>query len=424
MQSEPLTLPPQVARRFLLGRQGLWPGRRFEGPAGTVQAMRLVEHLQLDPLTMITRSQDLMLHSRVFGYTEEGWQQPAYRERGFFDWGGWLALRPMEELPFYRYKMLELARAGKAHQWAEANAALLDEMRATVREVGPVRNRDFAIEGRTRVSSYRGRKDSSVALYHLWRTGELMVHDRERFERVYDLAERIAPAGQLRAAGRDAALRFLVLKNTAFLGMADTVRPYFELPDPAHRDQGAAIRQELLEEGLLLNARIERKRKAYHILASDLPLIEALLAGRTPAEWTPLGPDTLEEVTFLAPLDPVSARGRALQFFDFHYTWEVYTPAEKRRWGYYTLPILWGDRLVARADMKFDRGSGALIVLGFWLEDPATGKDDDFGVALGRGLARLQRFLGARRLDAKSILPLVLRNAAVKAARESPAQPS
>src|SRR4051812_18918860 len=91
-----------TARRYILGRQGLWPGRRWQGMAGTERAMRAMEHLQLDPLTIVTRAHDLMLQARVIGYRPDDWAVLTYERRRFFDWGGWLAVRPIEELPHWR----------------------------------------------------------------------------------------------------------------------------------------------------------------------------------------------------------------------------------------------------------------------------------------------------------------------------------
>ena len=104
-------------------------------------------------------------------------------------------------------------------------------------------------------------------------------------------------------------------------------------------------------------------------------LLATLAADQVPAAWQPLVTTTLDEVTFLAPLDIVSARGRAKVWFDFEYIWEVYKPAHQRRWGYYTLPILYGDRLVARFDPKLDRTTNTLVINGMWLEDDALAED-------------------------------------------------
>ena len=100
-----LTINIDTARRFILGKQGLWPGRRWRGIEGTEQAMRAMEYLQLDPLHIIARSQDIQLHSRVLDYTPGMWEDLAYQQRKFFDWGGWLAVRPMDELPYWRVVM-------------------------------------------------------------------------------------------------------------------------------------------------------------------------------------------------------------------------------------------------------------------------------------------------------------------------------
>ena len=99
------TIDIQTARRYILGKQGLWPGRRWRGVAGAEQAMRAMEYLQLDPLQIIARSQDIALHSRVLDYTPGLWEDLAYGQRAFFDWGGWLAVRPMDELPYWRVAM-------------------------------------------------------------------------------------------------------------------------------------------------------------------------------------------------------------------------------------------------------------------------------------------------------------------------------
>ena len=125
--------------------------------------------------------------------------------------------------------------------------------------------------------------------------------------------------------------------------------------------------------------------------------------GSCPAAWTPLETTSDEEVVWLAPLDPVSARGRAKTVFGFDYTWEIYTPVHKRRWGPHTMPILWGDRLVARVDPRLDRATGALVINGLWLEDPALAKDEAFTAAMQRGTARFRAFHEAKRLDVSAV---------------------
>ena len=102
-------------------------------------------------------------------------------------------------------------------------------------------------------------------------------------------------------------------------------------------------------------------------------------------------------------------RGRAEELFDFHYRWEVYTPAEKRKYGYYVLPVLWRDTLVARFDAKLDRAARTLRILGLWVEDEALARDEAFAEAMARGLARFLGFLEAERADVKGVRQPALR---------------
>jgi uncharacterized protein YcaQ len=402
-------LPITVARRFILGKQGLWPGRRWTGPVGTERAMRAVEHLQLDPLVVIARSQDLMLHSRVIEYQPDLWAELAYQQRKFFDWGGWLAVRPMDELPHWRVLMRRERDAPVWLEFACDHANVIDEMRMVLREGRLVSNRDFAMGTRTRVNSYRGRKDSAIALHYLWRMGEAMTHHRERFERVYAHTEHVAPAHLIYESSDTEADHFFMKKLLAFNGLS----PLKILSGWLKRRMSTAElknrRNAMLEREEIVTVHVEGWKEPHYALAADAPLLDTLMAGGVPKAWIPQDTSTDDEVTFLAPLDPVSARGRAKLLFDFDYVWEVYKPAHQRKWGYYTLPILWGDRLVARIDLRLDRQTCTLVVCGFWPEETTTGQNARFAAALLKGIERLMQFLGVERLDAQKLEPARLR---------------
>ncbi len=408
-----LTIDLETARHFILGKQGLWPGRRWRGLPGTVQAMRAMEYLQLDPLQSVARSQDLALHSRVLGYAPEQWETVTYRQRRFFDWGGWLAVRPMEELPYWRAVMRRERDGGygdpRLRRLARDHADAIAEMRAALRERGVLSNRDFAMATRTRTQSYRGRKDSALALYYLWYTGEAMTHHRDRFERIYALAEAVAPAHLLGESSEAELDRFLVKKEIAFGGLTRISRTSdsFRRGEP---DRAAKkVLEELLADGELIEVRVDGWKAGQYALGADAKLLKDLCAGRVPKAWKPLDTTTMEEAVFLAPLDHVIARGRAKDLFDFDFVWEVYKPAPQRKFGYYALPVLWGDRLVARFDSKLDRATQTLVILGLWLEAPSLGRDEAFAEALASGFARLGAFLGAPWISAKAIRQPLLR---------------
>jgi len=408
-----LTITIDTARRFILGKQGVWPGRRWRGIAGAEQAMRAMEYLQLDPLQIVARSHDITLYSRVLDYTPGMWEDLAYQQRKFFDWGGWLAARPMDELPHWRVVMRrQRENASRMVSIARDHADAIVEMRAILRERGAVSNRDFAMASRTRTQSYRGRKDSALALYYLWITGEVMTHHRERFERVYALTETVAPAHLIRESDEPEADRFLIKKDISFSGLSRLNR----VQDSYHRgvpfEQAKQICEAMLADGDIIEVQVEGWKAMHYALGSDASLLRDVSAGRVPKAWTPLETSTTEEVVFLAPLDQVSARGRAKILFGFDYIWEVYKPEHQRKFGYYTLPMLWGDRLIARFDSKLDRTTNTFVILGLWLEDAALGNDEAFAEALARGFTRFVTFLGASTLDATAIREPLLRQRA------------
>ena len=405
-----MDISADVARRFILGKQGLWPGRRWRGLQGTEQAMRAMEYLQLDPLQIIARSHDIKLHSRVLDYTPGLWEEVTYQQRKFFDWGGWLAVRPIEELPHWRVVMRRERDGGaRLRAMAHEHSAAILEMRSLLQEREVVSNRDFAMETRTRTQNYRGRKDSALALYYLWRTGEVMTHHRSRFERVYALTERVAPAHLICESSEAEADRFLVKKEISFDGLSRVKRT----SDSYQRGEpGRAAKQtlgSLLGAGEIIEVRVEGWKALHYALGRDAGTLGELSAGRIPEEWIPLETTTTEEVVFLAPLDHVSARGRAKVVFGFDYIWEVYKPEAQRKFGYYALPLLWGDRLVGRFDSKLDRKTNTFIILGLWLAEEALGQDEAFGEALARGFARFVTFLDANELDAAAIGTPLLR---------------
>lgn len=405
-----LTIDQQTARRFILGKQGLWPGRRWKGAAGAEKAMRAMEYLQLDPLQIIARSQDIKLHSRVIDYTPGLWEKPTYTQRKFFDWGGWLAVRPMDELPYWRVVM---RREKQGHTGVDKigreHAKAVAEMRAVLRERGTVSNRDFQMASRTRTSSYRGRKDSAVALYYLWRTGEVMTHHRENFERVYALTEAIAPPDLIREASDAETDRFLVRKEISHNGLTWLKRTAEAYYRGVPFNKIGQLREKLLTDLEIIEVEVEGWKQPQCALASDARLLKELAAGRVPKAWKPLGATTEDETSFLAPLEPVSARGRAKVLFGFDYVWEVYKPEDKRKYGYYVLPILWGDRLVGRFDSKLDRTTNTYVILGLWLEDKTLAKSEAFAEALAVGFENFVRFLGADKLNVKAVKEPLLR---------------
>jgi uncharacterized protein len=407
-----ITISEQTARRFVLGKQGLWPGRRWKGKKGTAQAIRECDAVQLDPLNIFARSQDIVLHSRVLDYKPEYLYQVAYKDRQFFDYGGWLAMYPISDLPYFRVHMQKRAQNEYVKYFVPEHQQVLEHVRAELRSRGPMGNRNFDGK-RLALQSYRGRKETSIALFDLWLAGELMIHHREGFERLYDFRENIAPKEFDYVATEEEAQEFFARKAVSFHGMLREagmrISLEYDMRRKYGRDEALRLLEGWIEAGMFARVQVPGMRETFLVLGEDVPVLESLEKGKVPKRWKPKETSTLEEVTFLSPLDIVSARGRAKKLFDFEYIWEVYTPAQKRRWGYYVLPILYGDDLVARLDPKLDRKTMTLEIKGFWHEDDAPVKEIEFANALAKGLTRFAKFVDAKNIDVSVIKPVALR---------------
>lgn len=416
-----ITISAQTARRYVLGKQGLWPGRRWKGKKGTAQAIRECEALQLDPLNVFARSQDIVLHSRVLDYKPEYLYQVAYQDRQFFDYGGWLAMYPMPELPYFRVHMERRLHSKRVEGFVLSNPELFQQVRADLRTRGPLGNRN--LDGNRVGWNYRGRKDTSLALFDMWLSGELMIHHREGFERVYDFRENIAPKEFDYVATEKQAEEFFARKAVSFHGLLREagmkISLEYDMQCKYVREEASRLLEAWIEAGMFERVQIPGRREIFLVLGEDVPVLESLENGKVPKGWKPKETTTLEEVTFLSPLDIVSARGRAKKLFDFEYKWEVYTPVHLRRWGYYVLPILYGDDLVARLEPKLDRSTMTLEIKGFWHEEDAPVKDADFANALASGLIRFAHYLGAKKVTTKSIVPRGLRQHVETLLRES-----
>jgi uncharacterized protein YcaQ len=249
-----------------------------------------------------------------------------------------------------------------------------------------------------------------------------MIHNREGFDRIYDLTERVVPAEFNTSAPEQEAEDFFARKAISFVGLMREKRWRVSFADyiwrtvtPEEADERLTA---LYEQNVIAPIKIEGSKEKWIVLSEDLPDLEALEAGKVPSAWDASGPTTQDEVTIFAPLEIVNARGRAKQVFDFEYVWEVYKPLEKRRWGYYVLPILYGDDLVARLDPKLDRKSMTLHIHGFWLEENAPVNEPAFADALGKGLARFASFVEAGRVEVEAIAPRKLREHVRKYVRQ------
>lgn len=421
-----IAISGDVARRFLLGRQGLWPGRRWRGKAGTLTAVPQLGAVQMDPLTIVARSHDLVLWSRVVGYRPEWLQHHLYADRSLFDYGGVLRVQAIEELPHWRLHMERRREDAKYYvPLLRDHPDLFDAVRSVVERDGPLPARAIAklVEAsaspgsttpKTRTGSYRSQSVVNKVAYQLWMTGELMTHHREGFERHFDLPERIAPADLLIASDEATAGSFFARKVVARAGLIAPGSWRSTMAQALHRkiDRAEATTwiDRLIAGGEAITVQVEGHRGHYLALGDATAQLHDLVDGTVPAAWKGKRASADAEVRLLSPLDPIVGRDRAKAFFDFEHIWEIYKPAEKRRWGPFTMPLLYGDALVGRVDPRMDRDTGTLHLNGIWVETPDLVSDDTFLSALSASIRELATFLGADRTELHHCDPGTLRS--------------
>ncbi|HEV2216284.1 MAG TPA: crosslink repair DNA glycosylase YcaQ family protein [Candidatus Dormibacteraeota bacterium] len=364
----PRTISAEAARRYLVLRHFLAPPRSL--PAEPASVMRVFERLgsvQFDPLDIAGRNHDLVLLARVAGYRRQWTDDLLYRERRLYEtYNKGLSLVPTSELPWYRVSWdLYSERFGKAT--FQEHEALVNELLERIRSNGPLTSGDMP--ARAAIDWFwRPTNQVRAMLEALALAGILGIARRDGNRRVYDLVERLFAAELLaeRHPTEEQRTHKLLSRYRAhgLLGPAGSGEVWLGTgPRAADR---VAQRQKLVAEGRIVAVQIEGRREVRHIPAEDEHFLDQaereIGAGEPPGRVPP-------QVAFLAPLDPLAWDRRLLRdLFGFEYLWEVYVPEAKRRWGYYVLPILYGDRFVGRIEPRVDRKAGVLRVLGLWWE--------------------------------------------------------
>lgn len=403
-----MTISGDVARRFLLGRQGVWPGRRWRGKAGARKALEALGSVQMDPVTIVARSHDLTLWNRIEGYQPEHLQRILYRDRAAFDYGGVLSVLPMSELPHWRLHMERRLSDNRYQELIADTGDLVEEVRSVVERHGPISAKEVTrlLEGsgreaRSTISgsargSYRSKSAAGRLVYQLWLTGELMTHRRDGFERIVDLAERVVPAAMLRKPEVSDTQQFFASKALRRAGLS-TPRSWrnamsYYLNRTVNASEGAELLTQLVVDKRTLVVEVEEHTTPYFLPAEEAAALRRLVRGALPRGWSSHGPSTLAEVRLLSPLDPIVSRDQAKAFFGFEQVWEIYKPEPKRKYGPYTMPLLYGDELVGRVDPRLDRATRTMHINGIWIEKAGLESDRPFMNALSAGLRSFAAF--------------------------------
>ncbi len=358
---ETMRLTKKQACRFLLRKHGLLGGYQFAGKQGVLDFVRQVGCIQFDPVDVCGKNSELVLQSRVKYFTKQMLYELLYEDRKLIDYFDKnLAIFPIEDWPYFeRYRE-------QHRQWERSHSEII-AVRDTVKQIialrGPVCSADLDLPDK--VSWYwSDTKLSRATLEHLYFTGELGIHHKSGTIKYYDLIENCIPQKILRSPDpyRDdhAHRKWRVLRRIGAVGLlwnrASDAWLNIEGLNSAER---TAIFSELLNEGKIVELAAEGIRDALYILSEDLGLVQQCLGDE---KWK-------KRCEFIAPLDNFMWDRKLIEaLFGFDYKWEIYTPANKRKFGHYVLPILYGEDFIGRIEAAVDRKAGTLVVKNIWYE--------------------------------------------------------
>jgi len=364
-----------AVRRTAIAAQGYAARSRRATGVEVESTIRALSCVQLDSITAVERSHRITLGSRVGDYPRTTVSRLLGKGRIFEYWAHEACLIPVEDWPLFRPTMRQ------HHPWRGdvlgQNPQLAEEIRAAIRERGPLASRHFEGDGGGGMWNW---KPAKVVLEALWHSGEVVIAGRVNgFQRLYDLAERVLPRAVLDAPEPDEPARLRELTQRAVRARGalteSGVVEHWRLRGGAARIRPHA--DALVDEGVLERVQVED---------GGAPVL-------VPAGTDP-NPPRPAAAALLSPFDNLLwDRPFARRIFGFDHVIEVYKPAHERRFGYYVLPFLWRDRIVGRADLKTERRAGTLVVKAFHLEGGVR-RSAAFEDAFERALDRLRRTIG------------------------------
>ena len=366
-----LRITIEEARCFILGKQGLLGSHRFVGKEGALQYIQQAGCIQYDPVDVCGKNAELTLQSRVKGFTRSMLADLLYVDRLLVDYSDKeLSIWSREDWPYFSgYRAMSKVHGAGFEGIPELEARAI----AFIREHGPVSSDTLPIEGKIYWHSsmhWSGhwQNQSNAArsvLEQLYTDGVLLIHHKSGSRKYYDLAERYFSPELLNAENPCpddmALLQWRIKRRVGAVGMLWNRRSDAWLGINMSTEQRNVAINALEADGIIVKAEVESIRSPLFFLTEDIPLMEAVRQGVL---------DTKPRLEFLAPLDPMLWDRKLVEaLWDYHYKWEIYTPVNQRKYGYYVLPILYGDKFVGRIEAAADRKAATLVVRNIWYED-------------------------------------------------------
>lgn len=368
------------AQQLVLQAQGLDGVSR-----PSLEIIKRLSYVQIDSIAVTARAHHHVIFSRNLDYQQTDLEPLMQQGEVFEYWSHAAAILPMQD---YRFSLFTKGKILKEEKfWFEKDKKLMRQVIRRLKKEGPLQSKDF-VHKATNAGTWYEWKPAKVALHQLFMEGRIMICSRQGFQKVYDLTERVLPEG------------------------TDTRKPtekgfYTYLTDRAISAQGLATAPEIgyLRKGSKepIARILKEKLRKKELVKVTVEGLEAVYYARPESLDEPATEANQNELYILNPFDNlVIQRNRLWDLFHFDYLIECYVPGPKRKWGYYTLPVLYQGQFVARLDARADRENDRLIVKQVWLEEGFK-PDADFIEAFVTHLRSFARFCGCSHLDGSSV---------------------
>ena len=372
------------ARKLALIGQHLGGTQTIRGIKGTQEVIENIGYVQIDTISIVERAHHHTLWNRVFNY-EKKHLDTLVEERILFEyWSHAAAFLPMRDFRFSLPRMHAI-REGQRH-WYDKNKKLMQEVLRRFETDGPLRAANFADHSGTQ--GMWERSPIKQAIEHLFMEGHLLVTRRVNFQKIFDLAERVVPSGiDTRVPSVSENCRFLIESYLTSNGIGRAT-DFTYLRKGINADMRTVI-EEMIESGDLMELRIHKSSHTWYARPDQVEASFQRLRQK--------------RVKVLSPFDNlVIQRSRLEQLFDYNYQLECYIPANKRKHGYFCMPILWKDRLVGRMDAKADRKTDTFVLYSISFE-PRHKHDDLFLRLLISEITSFAHYCGCNQLDFSQI---------------------
>ncbi|MDV4152569.1 crosslink repair DNA glycosylase YcaQ family protein [Clostridium sp. AL.422] len=368
-----IIMSKEELRKFLVVYQGLYTNNTFVGEKGIKECIRRVGCIQYDPLNVVGRNADLVIQSRIENYDPAMMDDLLYKKRELIDgWDKMMSIYSVNDWPYFKRVRSERKKEIESvlkHRNSFDAINYIDTVKEFIQKNGATIPSKIDL-GSVEKGIWGHGKLSSAAMDYLWNSGELGVKEKKNTQKKYDLIERLLPEEIVYMPdpfkNDDEFYKWYIKRRVGSIGA------YWDKTGEGwlgnfiyKRDLRQRILNELVEDGELILIKVETMKETFYLRKEDMSIVnESTFVNES-------------NVRFLAPLDNIIwDRKLTREIFNFDYIWEVYKPVDKRKYGYYVLPVLYGDKIVARFEPELHRGNGPLTIKNWWWEESFKVTDD------------------------------------------------